>query len=180
LNPIRGNRVPGLTELGDYPYCGHSALLGKRIRRWQDTTYILNLFGPNVEEARKNYLRNVEAGINRGHRDDLVGGGLIRSIGGWTEFKKSRLNGRDSTKGDERILGNSRFVESILAEANQKYDRRHQLQSLGYDVNKIAEKVGRLYKLDPRYILSKGRQKNRVEARNLLCFWAAREFVSLR
>ena len=66
-------------------------------------------------------------------------------------------------------------MESILAEANQKYDRQHQLKSLGYDVNKIAEKVGKLYKLDPGYILSKGRQKQRVEARNVLCFWAARE-----
>jgi hypothetical protein len=27
-----------------------------------------------------------------------------------------------------------------LAEANQKYDRQHQLQSLGYDVNTIVEK----------------------------------------
>jgi REP element-mobilizing transposase RayT len=175
LNPVRGKRVAGFNELGNYPYSGHSALLENQNRNWQDTEYVLKLFGRNVNEARKNYLRYVEAGISRGHRDDLVGGGLIRSIGGWKKFTKSRLNGKDSLKGDERILGDSGFVESILAEANQKYDRQHQLQSLGYDLNKIAEKVGKLYKLDPGYIFSKGRQKQRVEPRNLLCFWAARE-----
>ncbi len=175
LNPIRGNRVPGFNELGDYPYSGHSAVLGIRNRTWQDTAYVLNFFGPDVEEARKNYLRYVKAGVNRGQRDDLVGGGLIRSIGGWTELKKSRLKGRGRIKGDQRILGDSGFVESILAEANEKFNRQHQLQSLGYDIDKIAQKVGKLYKLDPGYILSKGRQKLRVEARNVLCFWAARE-----
>jgi len=175
LNPIRGNRVPGLHELSNYPYSGHSVLLGKMNRQWQNTEYVLKFFGANVEEARMNYLSYVEAGIDQGRRDDLVGGGLIRSISGWTELKKSRLQGRERIKGDERILGDSGFVESILAEANEKYNRQHQLQSLGYDIDKLAEKAGKLYNMDPGYILSKGRQTQRVEARDVLCFWAARE-----
>jgi len=45
------------------------------------------------------------AGVSQGRKPDLVGGGLIRSLGGWKEVKKPRLNRQDGVKGDERILG---------------------------------------------------------------------------
>ena len=32
-----------------------------------------------------------------------------------------------------------------------------------------------LYRLDRKYILGKGRQKDRVEARDLVCYWASNE-----
>jgi putative transposase len=38
--------------------------------------------GETLREARINYLAYVEAGIEQGRREDLVGGGLIRSLGG--------------------------------------------------------------------------------------------------
>jgi len=33
---------------------------------------------------------------------------------------------------DERILGDSVFVEKLLSEANEQYERRYQLTRLGY------------------------------------------------
>ena len=36
-------------------------------------------------------------------------------------------------------------------------------------------RVSSIYDLDKRYILGKGRQKERVKARDLVCFWAAHE-----
>jgi len=36
----------------------------------------------------------VEGRIEQGGGEDLVGGGLIRSLGGWTELKKMRSKGR--------------------------------------------------------------------------------------
>ena len=36
LNPLRAKLVTGLSELDRYPYCGHSVLMGKRERDWQE------------------------------------------------------------------------------------------------------------------------------------------------
>lgn len=44
---------------------------------------------------------------------DLTGGGLLRSIGGWTVLKGLRKAGI-RVKGDERILGDSDFVKNVL------------------------------------------------------------------
>ncbi|MBW1793433.1 MAG: hypothetical protein JRJ38_03240 [Deltaproteobacteria bacterium] len=74
-------------------------------------------------DARRRYLSYVSAGIDEGRRPELVGGGLIRSVGGWLEAKKQRLKGKDRVRGDERILGDSDFVLEILAEADEKLDR---------------------------------------------------------
>ncbi|MDZ7582745.1 MAG: hypothetical protein U5R30_19720 [Deltaproteobacteria bacterium] len=57
------------------------------------------------------------SGLAMRRRPELVGGGLIRSLGGWSEVKKMRLKGMDRIKGDERILGDSDFVLSVLSQA---------------------------------------------------------------
>ena len=58
---------------------------------WQDDAYVPGCFAKNRTIARKLYLADVKAGIDLGRRPELVGGGLIRSLGGWFEVKKLRL-----------------------------------------------------------------------------------------
>ena len=55
--------------------------------------------------------------MEQGRGQELMGGGLIRSLGGWAEGKKLRLKGRDRMKEDERILDDGDFVMNILSEA---------------------------------------------------------------
>jgi len=43
LNPLRAVFVEGLKALDTYPYCGHSALMGKGEQGFQDVDYVLNL-----------------------------------------------------------------------------------------------------------------------------------------
>ncbi len=181
LNPIRAGLVPDLSGLKKYPYCGHSALSGSVERNWQDVDYVLGLFGGSVRAARKVYLYYVEKGIRQGRREELVGGGLIRSLGGWSEVKRLRSEGQIHMMSDERVLGESDFVDSIISEAGEAYERRHQLKALGYDLSCVAQRVAELYEIELNEIFSKGRQDRRVKARSLLCYWAVRELgVSLR
>jgi hypothetical protein len=56
----------------------------------------------------KRYREFVVKGITEGRRPDLTGGGLLRSIGGWTALKGVH-NAGIRVKGDERILGDSDF-----------------------------------------------------------------------
>ena len=175
LNPLRAGVVPNLEALNSYSYCGHRGLMGKVGRPWQNVSYVLYSFGKTVRRARREYFSYVEAGVGQGHRRDLIGGGLIRSLGGWEEVEKLRLRGRDHIKSDERILGDSDFVGSVLGQAEEEYTRQCALRKRGYDVQRIAERVAEIYGVKIREVLARGRQKQRVNARSLFCFWAVRE-----
>ena len=175
LNPLRARIVPDIPELNSYPYCGHSVLMGKKKRPWQDIGYVLSFFGKSLREARKRYLQYVESGIEQGRRPELVGGGLIRSLGGWRAVKNARFSGQDRMKGDHRILGDSAFVMEVLAEAEEKFERFYELKSKGYDLDTVEQKVCRIFDVEPNEIYSKSRQKTRAEARGLYCYWAVVE-----
>jgi len=175
LNPLRAGRVPHLGALNSYPYCGHSALMGKMKRPWQDVDYVLHSFGKRIGNARKGYLAYVEAGVAQGRRRDLIGGGLVRSLGGWAGVEKLRLRGQEHIKSDERILGDSDFVDSLLAQAEEHYTRQCQLQRRGYGLKQIAERVAEIYRVDAGKVIAKGRQQQLVNAWSLFCFWAVRE-----
>jgi putative transposase len=175
LNPLRAGLVPHLGALNSYAYCGHSALMGEAKRPWQDVDYVLHSFGRRVGDARREYLAYVEAGIQTGRRRDLVGGGLVRSLGGWAEVQKLRLRGKDHIKSDERILGDSDFVDSVLGHAEEHYARQCALQRSGYDLERVAERVSEIYGINVGEIWGGGRQQHRVGARSLFCYWAVRE-----
>jgi len=110
LNPVRAKMVPDLRILDRYPWTGHSALLGTVPRPWQETASILAQFGPTPRRARHAYRTFVAAGLPRGRRPELQGGGLVRSAGGWAAVTALR-RGREAYRGDERILGSAEFVE---------------------------------------------------------------------
>jgi putative transposase len=175
LNPLRAKIVVDLKELDRYSYCGHSALTGKKKRQWQDVEYVLGFFGRRVGEARKAYVSYVKKGIALGRRPELVGGGLIRSLGGWDEVKKMRLSGQDRIKSDQRILGESDFVSDVLSESEEQFCRKYRLKSLGYDFEKVVERVCIIFQVEKDYITGRGRQKHRVVARDLLCYWTVVE-----
>ncbi len=175
LNPLRAKIVSDISELNSYAYCGHSVLMDKKRRPWQDNGYVLSYFGKSLREARKRYLQYIEAGIEQGRRPELVGGGLIRSLGGWQAVKNVRFSGQDRIKGDHRILGDSAFVMEVLAEAEEKFERFYELKSKGYDLDTIEQKVCEIFGIEPDEIYSKRRQKIRAEARGLYCYWAVGE-----
>jgi putative transposase len=174
LNPLRAGLVNSMRQLDRYPYCGHSILMGKRNYDWQDTNYVLNLFGKSVSSARKGYRAFVEKGVKKGRRPDLTGGGLLRTAGGWAALRAYRQM-KIHIKGDERILGDSDFVESVLDEQNERLERRYRLQLQGYNFAKIVDRVAKIFELKPEEVLSNVRQRMRVKARSVLCYWAVHE-----
>ena len=118
LNPLRAKMVENMSELDRYPWCGHSVIMGKRKAEWQDADYVLSWFGKDISTGRKVYRRYLRDGIDEGHREDLVGGGLIRTMGGWSQVLTLRKS-KERILCDERILGQDEFVERILLEADK-------------------------------------------------------------
>lgn len=120
LNPLRAGLVSDLSALDSYPWCGHSVLMGRQHRHWQDTDYVLSWFAKTAGAARRAYRDFVMEGIPMGRRPELVGGGLIRSQGGWSQVVSMRKRGRRELS-DERILGSGDFVERMIREAEKSF-----------------------------------------------------------
>ena len=104
----------------------------------------------------------------------MTGGGLIRSLGGWAEVREA-LEAGIHVMSDERILGDTDFVDSVISQSAEAFERRTKLRRQGYDLDRIAEKVSEVLGMTPNDVFSKGRQDRKVKARSLLCYWAVRE-----
>ena len=174
LNPLRAGIVADLKALDKHSYSGHSVLMGKVNCDWQDTDGVLRLFGEKPGTARRNYRQFVNKGVEQGKRTDLTGGGLVRSVGGWQALKALRA-AKVFEKGDERILGNGDFVESVLRAANEQMERKYDLQARGFNVTKVASRVVEVLGVDQEKFWAAGRRREIVQARSLLCYCAVRE-----
>jgi REP element-mobilizing transposase RayT len=175
LNPLRGKIVQDMKALDEYRFSGHAVLMGKVEMKWQDADYVLGCFSKSLSTGRKKYRAYVEQGIVLGRRPELVGGGLIRSLGGWKEARRMRLKGQNRIKGDQRILGEGDFVSEVLSESRESFNRKYELKTRGVDFQFVLERASSLFGLEEDYILGRGRQADRVRARDLVCFWCARE-----
>ena len=174
LNPIRAGLVTDIKELDKYSFSGHSVIMGKKIRQWQNVGYVLRLFDDKKSTARRRYKIFIQKGIREGKRPDLSGGGLIRSSGGWSALKSLRRS-KIHLKSDERVLGDSDFVERVLKAANEALERKYDLKSKGYTIDKLSDRVADIFSIDPEDIFQPGKQPLKVKARSLLCYWAVRE-----
>ena len=174
LNPLRAGIVESLRGLDRYCYSGHSAIVGKHKRAWQDTEYVLKFYAKTVAAARRRYREYINKGIAQGRRPELVGGGLVRSAGGWSAIKTMRQMGFQQ-KADERILGDGDFVTKVLAEAKEQLERKYRLKASGFDFSMVVKRVSELLGIGPDQVLVSGKGRQAVEARSLVCYWASSE-----
>ena len=171
LNPLRANIVENYSSLGKYKYCGHCFILGNKKNDWQDVDYVLGFFNRKRKIAQGRYKEYVYGGIEKGRRADLVGGGLIRSLGGWSEVGKREKR----LKGDERILGDSQFVLNVLEESEERFERKYELKARGYDLSALAKRVEEIFDMEPQDIYSPGKYRRLIKPRSVFCYWAVRE-----
>lgn len=87
LNPLRAGIVDDLERLSRYRWAGHSVIMGRVRRDWQEIETVLAFFGKGHRAVEK-YVEYVREGISYGKRPELVGGGLIRSSGGWSHYRQ--------------------------------------------------------------------------------------------
>ena len=139
LNPVRAGMVQTPEELDRYPWSGHSAVMGKRDHPWMDTEYVLLQFNDTRKRARNAYREFVQEGIGMGRQPQLTGGGLIRSLGGWSQVQSAQGKA-PKTEYDERILGSGDFVTAVFKEAEAKQVRQLKIRRAGTTIKNIIEK----------------------------------------
>jgi len=173
LNLLRAGLVKNIEELNRSPWSGHSALAGYVDSNWQDTQYVLSFFG-TAPEARKNYREFVERGVGQGKRPELVGGGLIRSMGGWFEVLALRRSGNKEAS-DQRILGDGEFVGQVLEEMDDIGRENLRLTTRSMDLAALAEKVCEVHGINSGELRSGSRRDEIVEARRVFSLLAVKE-----
>jgi len=150
LNPIRAGIVREVQALNDYPWSGHSVVMGKRECQWMDTEYVLAQFGPKKQAARKAYIRFIEEGLSIRYGSELRGGGLIRSLGGWSQVLSMRRK-------DQK----EEFVHKILQEAEEKEIRQLKLRLSGNTITDIIKEECKKRQVSPKE-LKGGSRRNKV------------------
>ena len=166
--------VKNLEELENYPWCGHGILTGHRKNDWQERDFVLGFFGPKGKRLIRAYREFIGAGKDLGRRPELVGGGLIRSMGGWS--KVLSLREREEPEAyDERILGDGDFVQSVLEEADQKLIRQVRARKRAGAVAKIIKERCREAEINEAELRSGSQRRAVSKLRRSLCFYLNRE-----
>jgi putative transposase len=176
LNPLRVGLVGSFDGLNDYPWSGHSAIMGRIKRDWQDTDEVLAFFGGRKKEAIKRYEKFMREGVARGKRPDLVGGGLLRSLGGWSQVLSMRRRG-EWVAADERILGNGDFAENLIKEAAEKEKQTLRLGKKKVDFSSLAKEVAKIMGIGESELKSGFRSRKIIKARRLFCQVAVRKMA---
>ena len=155
------------------PWSGHSALVDKVERKWQNTEHVLSFFG-DAGNSRKNYSRYVRNGIDQGRRPELVGGGLIRSMGGWSAVLASRRRGEREAS-DQRILGDGDFVKQVVSGLDDLVKKNLRLSGKRIDIKALAKKMSERYNVSIGELRSGGRRGAVVKARQAMSWIGVRE-----
>jgi REP element-mobilizing transposase RayT len=165
LNPLRAGLVKDIGELNQFPRSGHAVILGRIKHEWQDRSYALSWFGKKEGVAKKAYLSYIQEGVAQGRRPELVGGGLVRSLGGWSEVVSLRSS-KQQLLTDERILGCGDFVEKILKDADERFRCQIRAKNQRGSMQKLIEDMCRKKKINIMELRMGSRRKmvSRVRA----------------
>jgi len=167
LNPLRAGMVGDVERLNRYRWSGHSAIMGRVKRDWQDTDTVFSYFGKG-HQANEKYEQFVKEGVPHGKRPELVGGGLIRSLGGWSEVLSLRRRGI-KVASDARILGEDEFIQRLLSEAEEKEKETLRLSRKVPDLMTLASKIVKEEGIEESEFRSGMRKKKVVRARRMFC-----------
>jgi len=174
LNPLRAGIVKDLKELNQYKWCGHAAIIGTAKYSWQETGYVLSLFGRRVGAARKKYIEFIKEQLPQIKSSQFASGGLRRSCGGWQGVEKLKID-KEYWRGDERLLGDSSFVDEVLKTAQEDLCRRDKLLREGWTLDKIISRVCGIFNVEEPDVFLKGRQDAKSQAKAVICYLAHHE-----
>jgi putative transposase len=174
LNPLRVSVVKSIEELDRYPWSGHSVLVGKYKRQWQEKEYVLMQFNNEKRRAIQAYHKFVEQGKDRGRQPELVGGGLIRSLGGWSQVLSLRSQ-RVKFDHDSRILGGRDFVTDILREADSKLKRQLKNEEREVMADRIIKKMCQEKGVKEEELKSGGQRRKVSEVRARVSYHLCQE-----
>ena len=174
LNPLRAGILTKLSVLDNYPWTGHAGLMGNHRHSWQVIEEVLGHFGSKPDLARIHYRNFLNEGLGITDNTNLTGGGLIRSHGGWETLDQFRQE-HIFCIGDERILGESSFVEQALAQDELSVQEKSRRSEQGWNLNSLIQKICLYCDITEDQLLVKARVNRLSKAKSLICYWGTSE-----
>ncbi len=170
LNPVRAGMLKAVSDLDHYRWTGHATLMGRRELVWQNSFAVLRHFGKTEQASRIRYKQFMHAGFaNKSSSGIFDGGGLVRSVGGWEALARARREHLQRI-GDERILGGSSFVESVLAQDSLSLDSKSGYERAGVTLSELVDIVFEYFEIDSGLVARKGRNNTLSIARSVICY----------
>lgn len=173
-NILRAKIVKDMVGLSRYKWSGHSVIMGQNKAEWQSAGEILEYFGKKKLDAVRKYEEFVAEAMGMPKREDLTGGGLIRSAGGWKEVLNLRRS-KEKWLADERILGDEDFVSATLKQSDEEMVRKERLKKEGWEINRLVKTVCELLGVDEKDIKRESRRSKLSQARSLIAYWGNKE-----
>jgi REP element-mobilizing transposase RayT len=113
-NPLRSGIVQDLAALDEYPYTGHSSLVGRARRSWQAGDLVLARFAfhPDPVAGYRDFI------ATEGERDEarIADGIGIGESAGRVRVIDRLKRGREAYRDSERILGSDAFLVEKIRE----------------------------------------------------------------
>ncbi len=129
--------------------------------------------------ARRHYRAFLADGLSWPDPIDYTGGGLICSSDGWQHISVLRAH-HATCIGDERILGESDFVEEALKEDELALDTHSQFRQRGWTLERLIQRVCQSFGVAPAHLTQKGRANALSTAKALICHWVSPNWGSPR
>ena len=173
-NPLRARVVNTLEALQNYPWTGHAVLMGNKKIEIQDVDAVLGYFGKQAGKARRELA--LFMGMPEAKKEEKLfkGGGLIRSIGGRENIEEHRRS--EKWAYDERILGDGKFVESVLKGEEKQTGFQFQPKDKKWEMfEEVAKKLCEQYEVQPAELTGGSRRRAVSEVRSLLAYFGHRE-----
>ncbi len=98
---------------------------------------------------------------------ELVHEAIAQDMPATRILSQGLIPGMDSGDGD--------FVMEILSQSEETFSRKYRLKSRGLDFERVVQKVASLLDVEADCIMAKGRERDRVAARDLVCYGCAAE-----
>jgi putative transposase len=138
------------------------------VRDWQDTYTIPAYFAARSKEAVRWYKAFVAEGVDQGRRPELVGGGLIRSLGSWSQVLSLRRNGLQMAA-DDRVLDDGAIVEQIWSESAEREKETLRRKGPAVDLETLAQEIAADQGITETELRSGSWMRKVSEARRAFC-----------
>jgi len=120
------------------------------------------------------YRKFVEEGKDQGRREELTGGGLIQSLGGWSQVLSLRGKGEEVVY-DPRVLGSGEFVTEILREADEHLKRQLQVRERKSSIGQVVKEVCKEEGVEEEEVRNGGQRRLVSRARSKIAYRLNRE-----
>jgi len=169
LNPIEAGLVDSLDELESYPWTSYPELLGRRCCLLGDAEFTLQLFAGGQDAARRELRAWLLDGITN---PDPFGRLVELSSGRPPKELEEELNAAKVGERDSYVVGNPRFITSVLGAANAPKSAFPGARAHGWEVETLIEHVCERMGVSAAELCA-GRKTPQVSAARAVTAWIA-------